>query len=137
MAEADDRVTVIGADATMNGELTFQHSARILGRFEGRIAGGDELSIAQGATCRADVEAENVAVDGTHEGNLVARSMARLSATGVIRGDVTAARMVMAEGATFFGNAAVGSEATEEEPQVSEEPLEPVAEPEAPVTSVR
>jgi len=112
MAEEADQITIIGRDTVIKGELTFTRQTRVLGRFEGKIVGEGDLEIAEGATCQADVEANSVTIDGNLEGNsVIAKEIVRLSETGVIRGDVTAAKMTMAEGASFFGNIAIGPEA--------------------------
>ena len=111
MAEAGEQTTIIGADTTMKGELTFERTAKIAAELEGEIPGKRARHVAQAATCKGDVDASSVNVDGTIEGNVNARERVQLSAKGTIRGDVTAGKMAMAEGASFFGNLSVGPEA--------------------------
>lgn len=112
MAEqGSDQTTVIGADSHFKGELNFERTARVFGKFDGKIEGKGELQISQNAMCKADVEAGSVQIDGTIEGNVNAKDTLRLNANGVVRGDVTAGKMVMAEGASFFGQCAVGPDA--------------------------
>ena len=108
MAEGD--MTVVGSDSHFKGELNFQSTARINGKFDGQISGKGELQVTDGALCKADVDAGAVQVDGTIEGNLSAKDTVKLNAKGVVRGDITAAKMVMAEGASFYGMCAVGPE---------------------------
>lgn len=110
----DGETTIIGSDTHFKGELSFERSARINGRFEGQIAGQGELHVTENATCKADVEATSVHIDGRIEGNLRAKDTVRLNNSGVVKGDIVAARMVMSEGATFFGQCAVGSESAQE-----------------------
>src|SRR5262249_60432093 len=64
--------TVIGADTHIKGDMSFDSTARILGTFEGKITSKGELQVANGATCRASVEASKVLVDGEVDGNLAA-----------------------------------------------------------------
>jgi cytoskeletal protein CcmA (bactofilin family) len=94
--------------------MTFKKSVRIVGTFDGRVTGEGELQIADGATCKADIETPAVVIDGTLEGNLIARDKVQLNAKGVVRGDIIAGKMVMSEGATFFGQCAIGAEAVKE-----------------------
>ena len=111
MADANNEATVIGTDIHIKGEMSFKKTVRIVGSFEGTISGEGELQVAKGAACEANVESGSVVVDGILEGNLVAREKVQLNASGVVKGDIVAGSMVMAEGASFFGQCAVGSEA--------------------------
>lgn len=107
MAESGD-TTVVGADSHFKGELTFERTAKINGKFDGKITGKGELQVSQNATCKADVEAAGVDVNGLIEGNLNVKDTVKLNGSGVVRGDITAAKMVMTEGASFHGMCAVG-----------------------------
>lgn len=109
MAESGE-TTVVGADSHFKGELTFERTAKINGKFDGKITGKGELQVSQNAVCKADVEAAGVQVDGLIEGNLNAKDTVKLNGSGVVRGDITAAKMVMTEGASFHGMCAVGSD---------------------------
>ena len=109
MAETGD-TTIVGSDSHFKGELMFERTARINGKFDGTITGKGELQVSQNAMCKADVDAAGVQVDGTIEGNLKAKDTVKLNGSGVVRGDITAAKMVMSEGASFHGMCAVGSD---------------------------
>lgn len=111
MADTGNEPTIIGADTHIKGEMTFQKTVRLVGTFEGSITGDGELQVSKGAACKANVESAAVTVDGIVEGNLVARDKVALNASGVVKGDIVAGRMVMAEGASFFGQCSVGPEA--------------------------
>lgn len=110
MAESNE-TTVIGADSHFKGELSFENTAKINGKFDGQITGKGQLQVADSALCKADVEAGSISVDGTVEGNLKAKDTIRLNGKGVVKGDITATKMMMAEGASFFGHCAVGPDA--------------------------
>jgi len=108
---ADGEITIVGADSHFKGELTFERTAKINGKFDGTIVGKGELQVSQNALCKADVNAGAVAVDGRIEGNVKANDTVRLNGSGVVKGDITAAKMVMQEGASFYGMCAVGPDA--------------------------
>ena len=108
---ADSETTIVGADSHFKGELTFERTAKINGKFDGTITGKGELQVSQNALCKADVQAGAVAVDGRVEGNVKAGDTVRLNASGVVKGDISAAKMVMQEGASFYGVCAVGPDA--------------------------
>jgi len=111
MADSGNETTVIGGDTHIKGEMSFQKTVRLVGTFEGTVKGEGELQVSKGAACKADVDSKAVVVDGIVEGNLVAAEKVQLNASGVVRGDIVAGKMIMAEGASFFGQCAVGPEA--------------------------
>ena len=118
MAEQGD-MTVVGADSHFEGKLTFERTAKINGKFDGEIRGKGELQVSQNALCKADVQAGAVAVDGRIEGNVQAGDTVRLNGSGVVKGDINAAKMVMQEGASFYGMCAVGPDAAQNAPRPS------------------
>lgn len=110
MAESN-QTTIIGADTRIKGEMSFEATARLLGQFEGKINAKGELQVADSATCRASVEANKVVVDGIIEGNVAARERIELNSKAKMKGDLTSARLIVAEGASLVGHVTVGPEA--------------------------
>lgn len=111
MAETGNQTTIIGADTQIKGEMTFEGAARLLGIFEGKISAKGELHVADGASCKAAVDAGKVTVDGSVEGNVTARERVELTARARMKGDLVAAKLLVAEGASFVGHVTVGPEA--------------------------
>jgi len=109
MADAD--ATVIGKDTSIKGELTFDGSARILGSVEGQIAAKGQLEIGDGGRCKAAIDADKIVIDGKVEGDVTARSSLQLNAKADLHGDLIAATLVIAEGATLVGHCRVGPDA--------------------------
>src|SRR5690625_1422203 len=102
--------TVIGADSYLKGELTFEKAARIDGKFDGQITGKGELHVGKDAQCKSDIEAHSVQIGGSVEGNIKAEDAVRIDSAGEIRGDITASKLVIAEGAKLFGQVAIGDD---------------------------
>ena len=100
--------TIIGADATFKGELTFDSSANVMGKIEGSITSKGKVHVSGGADCKATLKAKEVAVEGHIEGNVEAEDRVEILADGCITGDVIAARMNIAEGASINGVCRVG-----------------------------
>lgn len=111
MADKNELLTVIGPDAVIKGEVSFQGKARILGTVEGRIQSEGEVLIESGSNCRATVDASVIVVDGVVEGDLSARDRLQLSQRAAVKGDIAAGSLIVAEGATFIGHCSVGPEA--------------------------
>ena len=111
MAETANQTTIIGSDTHIKGDMTFDGTAKILGTFEGKITAKGDLHVADGATCKAVVEAGKVTVDGLVDGNVTARERVELTGKARMKGDLVSARLLVAEGASFVGHCTVGPEA--------------------------
>ena len=121
--------TILGPDARFKGEFSFDSSAKVLGRVEGSITSKGKLLIAAGATCKANVTANEVAIEGFIEGNVEATERVEIKAKGRINGDIIASRMTMGDGATIDGHVRIGIDAKSDgkatsttEPKMSAQP---------------
>jgi len=112
MAERASAETIIGTGARIVGDVSFDGPARILGDIEGTIVTKSDLQIGAGASCKANIDAHRLAVDGSVTGNVTARDSLELAANAKIEGDLITAKLVVAEGATFVGYCRVGPEAS-------------------------
>ncbi len=104
-----DFPTTLGADASFKGHLKFEKGACLLGNFEGEISSKGELVVAEGAKINAEVQVENIRIDGELRGNLKAANKVHLSASGHLEGDIYASRLEVAEGAVLIGQCTVGT----------------------------
>ncbi len=111
MPTDENSVTIIARDAKFKGELILDQAAKIYGSVEGRIVSGGEIHVAEGAICKATVEARSVIVDGVVEGDVLARERLSLTGKARVKGDITAAAIIVAEGATYTGQCKVGPQA--------------------------
>ncbi len=101
-------MTVIGCGTTIRGEVDFDQGARILGVFEGKIRSKGEVHIAESANCSAEIDAQDITIDGKTDGNIIARNRCRLSRNAKLTGDITAKTLLVEEGAVFVGHCRVG-----------------------------
>ena len=106
-------LTIIGRETKISGEMHFEAGARILGEFDGRISSSGEVQIGDTATCRAQIEADSLVIDGRLEGDAVVCNKLSLNETAAVRGDLRAGTMVVTEGATYVGACAIGPRAEE------------------------
>ncbi len=115
MAESStEYATILGADAKFKGDLSFDTAAKVIGCVEGSINGKGKLLIANGSTCKANVKANEVAIEGFIEGNVEATERVEIKAKGRISGDIVASRMTMGDGASIDGHVRIGFEAPSE-----------------------
>jgi cytoskeletal protein CcmA (bactofilin family) len=101
--------TTIGADASFKGHLKFEKGACLLGRIEGEISSKGELVVAEGARINAEVQVENIRIEGELKGNLSATNKVHLSESGHVEGDICASRLEVAEGAVLIGQCKIGT----------------------------
>lgn len=95
--------TILGADASFKGELTFDGAMRIDGKFEGKLNTKGRLSIGRGAKVSAEMTVGTVTIEGAFRGNVIASERIELAATARVQGDLKGPRLVVAEGATLEG----------------------------------
>ncbi len=104
--------TIIGKDAAIKGEITFDNGVRVDGRIEGKINSTGLLAISKGGKVEAaEVQAGNIVVEGEVVGNLRATERIELRQSARLKGDLWAAKLLVAEGATFTGQCHVGKDA--------------------------
>jgi len=105
-----DYPTTIGVDAAFKGELKFDQSVRLLGRFEGIMETKGNVLIAEGASLQGDVKAGDITVNGNVKGNVTASGKVCLTPSAILEGDITVSRLEVAEGAVFVGRCVVGGD---------------------------
>ncbi|MFQ5844457.1 MAG: polymer-forming cytoskeletal protein [Planctomycetota bacterium] len=104
--------TIIGKDAAFKGELSFEQGLRVDGRLDGKIVTKGLLAISQGGKVQsAEVEAGSIIVEGEVKGNLRASDRIELRKSARLKGDLCAAKLLVAEGASFSGMCRVGKDA--------------------------
>lgn len=108
-ASSDDR-TVIGAGIQVNGRVSGEEDLHVEGRLEGSVALTETFYVAAAGTVVAEVKARDVVVSGVLVGNVVAEDSVTLNPGAKLVGDITAPRIIIADGAAFSGNVGMGGE---------------------------
>ncbi len=85
------------------GELSFEDTLRIDGKFEGVIRSENELIIGDTADVNADIQVGSISIDGTVRGKVLARSKIEIHPHGKVFADLTAPVLRIEEGAIFQG----------------------------------
>ena len=96
--------TVIGPGFTIEGEITSDDEVIVGGVVRGKLQADGPVTVEPEGIVEADIDARSVAVGGTVTGNVTASERVDLLAGGRLIGDVKAARLTIADGATFKGN---------------------------------
>lgn len=95
--------TTFDKHTSFEGELTFEHSLKINGRFKGTIKSPGFLYIGETAHVEANIEAGVLVLEGEVKGNIVARERAELMPTARLYGDLETAKLQICDGVIFEG----------------------------------
>ena len=85
------------------GDLSFEHSLKINGKFRGSIKSPGFLYVGESAEIEADIEAGIVILEGQVRGNIIAHERAELLATARLYGDLETAKLQICDGVVFEG----------------------------------
>ena len=100
--------TVIGSDVSIKGEMSFEGSMRIDGKFEGKIRAGAELILGETADVTAEIAVKRLSVNGTLRGTIRATDRIELLAHARVTGDISTPVLKIEEGAQFHGTCQMG-----------------------------
>lgn len=92
------------------GLVVIHGSARIDGRVRGEIVGAERLEIGETGAVEARVEAEEVIVAGSLEGEVRAGRRVELLATARVHGTIETPRLALVEGAFVEGRCRTGED---------------------------
>jgi cytoskeletal protein CcmA (bactofilin family) len=85
------------------GELTFEDTLRIDGKFEGTILSEHELIIGDTADVQADIRVGSISIDGTVRGTVLAREKIEIHPHGRVFAKLQSPILKIEEGAVFEG----------------------------------
>ncbi len=97
----------LGVGTEFHGELSFQDTLRIDGKFEGTIRDGGHLIIGQSADVNAEIHVATVSVSGRLRGNVHAKERVELHASARCQCNLETRVLVVEEGAMFEGGCAM------------------------------
>src|SRR5687767_10424414 len=101
-----DRPAEIGSTIVIKGDITSHEDLVISGRVEGSITvASNALTINEGASIVAEVQARAIVVSGQVFGNLSASERLELRTTADVEGELSSPVLKLAEGALFTGKA--------------------------------
>lgn len=95
--------------SVFRGELEFEDTMRIDGKFNGKIASKNELIVGDAAQIDGEVLVGTVAISGTVRGKIKAGKI-EIHRSGRVYCDIETAALVIEEGGTFEGNCVMARE---------------------------
>ena len=101
----ENKIVNIGQSIHIKGELTGNEDLTIEGKVEGKVFLKDHnLTVGANGKIVAEIQAKTVMILGEVTGNISADDKVEVAATGSMRGDIQAPRVVLADGGKFKGS---------------------------------
>ena len=106
---------------TIVGDINFHDSFRIDGNFKGVIKKGDTLIIGETGNVEADIEVNNISINGKFKGTVIAREQIEIFPNGSVTGKIISPKLIIKEGAFFQGSCQMNLKALESARQEEKE----------------
>src|SRR6476646_8621258 len=90
--------------SSFRGELEFEDTMRIDGRFNGKIMTKNELIVGESAQIEGEVHAGRIAISGT----IIGTQRVEIHRNGKVYSDIDTPALIIEEGAIFQGNCVMG-----------------------------
>lgn len=91
-------------DTEIKGDLSFEGSFRIDGRFIGKINSDSVLIVGENGKVDADIKIGNIIINGEVKGTIQAKEKVEINATGRVIGTVITPKLAVEEGAYLEAN---------------------------------
>ncbi|MFZ2491440.1 MAG: polymer-forming cytoskeletal protein [Thermoanaerobaculia bacterium] len=108
MKKSGDLNGFLDRGSSFKGELEFEDTMRIDGKFSGKITSKNELIVGESAHIEGDVHVGRVAISGTVVGRIVADQRVEIHRNGKVYSDIDTPALIIEEGAIFQGNCVMG-----------------------------
>lgn len=89
--------------SSFTGELEFEDTMRIDGKFKGKITSKNELIVGETATIDGDIHVGRIAISGTVMGKIKADQKIEIHRSGRVYSDLETPALIIEEGALFQG----------------------------------
>ncbi len=99
--------SVVSKKVTIEGDIRGDEDLRVEGRIKGSIKVAGDLVVTPSGVVEADVEADNVVIQGRLTGNVLAREQLEIRSSGQLLGDCRAKSIDIREGAVFEGRSSM------------------------------
>ena len=122
--------TVVGTSVKLKGNLRSDGDITVDGSVNGEIKTKGTVNLGPNAHIIANVQAKNVNIAGTVQGNVSASERLSISESGRVYGDISASILAISAGAVFTGKSTMAEVVEQPEIELTLETEEIIAEPE-------
>ena len=101
---AEEKIqSVIGDDVVIEGKVTLREAVRIDGTINGDVVSKGCIFVGKNGKIKGSVQASNIMIAGTIDGNMNIAERIEATATSKIKGDIVAKSLAIDENASFEG----------------------------------
>ena len=100
--------TIVGESIVINGNVQGDEDLTIRGRVEGTLTLTKALLVEATGVVKAEVQVKSCVISGAVSGNVAASESVEITKEGRMVGDITAPRVILADGASFRGRIDMG-----------------------------
>ena len=101
--KASGSTSLLSKKVNIVGEIEGNEDLHVEGRFKGSIKISGNIFVGQTGVVEADIEADNIVIQGKIHGNVLARKQLEIQSLGELIGDCSAQSINIKEGAVFEG----------------------------------
>jgi len=116
----DGMDSLIGSNSVFTGNIESEGSIRVDGKLVGDITVTGDVYIGEQAVVKGNIEASNVNLAGTIEGNMTVKGLLKVLSTAKLFGDIMVKSFVVDEGALFQGKCSMMNTAETAESEEAE-----------------
>ena len=100
---ASGTTSLLSKEVKIEGDIQGSENLQVEGKFKGTIKLAGDIHVGQTGVIDADIEADNIVIQGRINGNVTARKQLQIQSSGKLMGDCTAQSIDIKEGALFEG----------------------------------
>ncbi len=105
---ASKEESLVASGITIEGKISGKGSVRVAGKFKGDILVDGDLHIDPSASVEGQVQAGEITINGTLQGNIANAKHVELKQGGTVTGDIKAGSLSVTAGARMRGNVDFG-----------------------------
>ena len=95
--------SLLSKEVILEGDIQGSENLQVEGKFKGTIKIAGDVYVGTTGVIEAEIEADNVVIQGQINGNVTARKQLQIQSTGKLMGDCTVHSIDIKEGALFEG----------------------------------
>jgi cytoskeletal protein CcmA (bactofilin family) len=95
--------SLVSKEVKIEGDIQGSENLQVEGKFKGTIKIAGDIYVGSTGVIEAEIEADNVVIQGEINGNVTARKQLQIQSSGKMMGDCSAKSIDIKEGALFEG----------------------------------
>lgn len=104
--------SIIASEVEITGTIKSTGSVRMDGKLDGELHCTGDAIIGKSAIIKGNLAVNSVTIEGTIQGNVVAKDRIEMKSTARVTGDIKSKRLSVEDGVTFVGRSEVNPSAT-------------------------